>query len=108
MKWAIHGLNVFNALQAIAIFTVALLQCLPISANWDSSVKKDPNTKCINGSFHIIVSTITILTDVLVVALPFWMFLGLKMPRAAKIGVIGIFLLGLGCVSLSPAILPLF
>lgn len=95
VKFAIYGLNAFNALQAIAIFLVALLQCLPIAANWDFALKADPNTKCIDNSFHVIISCLTILTDILVIALPFWIFLGLKMPRAAKFAVLGIFMLGI-------------
>ncbi|KAL2145464.1 hypothetical protein VTI28DRAFT_7245 [Corynascus sepedonium] len=95
VKYAIYFLNAFNALQAIAIFLVATLQCLPIAANWDFALKADPNTKCVDNSFHVIISSITILTDIAVTALPFWIFLGLKMPRAAKIAVLGIFALGL-------------
>lgn len=95
VKYAIYFLNTFNALQAIAIFLVATLQCLPIAANWDFALKADPNTKCVDNSFHVIISSITILTDIAVTALPFWIFLGLKMPRAAKIAVLGIFALGL-------------
>jgi hypothetical protein len=102
VKFAIHFLNAFNALQAIAIFLVAALQCLPIAANWDFALKADPNTKCVDNSFHVTISCITILTDIAVIALPFWIFLGLKMPKAAKIAVLGIFMLGLACVSPFP------
>ncbi|KAK2737575.1 hypothetical protein FQN55_001005 [Onygenales sp. PD_40] len=38
VRYAIYALFTFNALQAIAIFLVATLQCLPISANWDPAV----------------------------------------------------------------------
>lgn len=95
VKYTIYFLNTFNALQAIAIFLVAVLQCLPIEANWDMAVKADPNTRCVDNSFHVIISSITILTDIAVIALPFWIFLGLKMPKAAKLAVLGIFTLGL-------------
>jgi hypothetical protein len=96
VKYAIHGLNIFNGLQAVAIFLVALLQCLPIAANWDFALRAEPSTVCVDNSFHIIISCITIVTDILVVALPFWIFLGLKMPVAAKVAVVGIFMLGIG------------
>ncbi|KAK3290410.1 uncharacterized protein B0H64DRAFT_368378 [Chaetomium fimeti] len=95
VKFAIHFLNAFNGLQAIAIFLVAALQCLPIEANWDFALKADPNTKCVDNSFHVTISCITIVTDIAVIALPFWIFLGLKMPKAAKVAVLGIFMLGL-------------
>lgn len=93
VRYAIYGLFTFNALQAVAIFLVALLQCIPIKANWDPVAAA--TTKCVDPSFHISISCLTILTDVLVLALPFWVFLGLKMPMASKIAVIGVFLLGI-------------
>ncbi|AEO67356.1 uncharacterized protein THITE_2116255 [Thermothielavioides terrestris NRRL 8126] len=102
VKFAIHFLNAFNALQAIAIFLVAIFQCLPIEANWDTALQADPNTRCINHAFHVIISSITILTDFLVILLPFWIFLGLNMKRATKVAVLGIFMLGLGYVSPAP------
>ncbi|KAF6829718.1 hypothetical protein CPLU01_07800 [Colletotrichum plurivorum] len=94
IRLSIHGLNIFNACHAVAIFFAALLQCLPMEANWDFSLRADPKTKCIDNSFHVIASCLTILSDILVLALPFWIFLGLKMPMAAKMAVIGVFLMG--------------
>ncbi|KAK0732151.1 hypothetical protein B0H67DRAFT_640450 [Lasiosphaeris hirsuta] len=65
-------------------------RCLSTEANWDCTLQAQPDTRCIDHSFHIIASAITILIDILVVALPFWIFLGLlKMSRAAKISVVG-------------------
>ncbi|KAK4225266.1 hypothetical protein QBC38DRAFT_537931 [Podospora fimiseda] len=94
VRLVIHSLNAFNALQAVAIFFVALLQCLPIAANWDFSLRADPNTKCIDNSFHVIASSLTLFTDILILVIPFWIFLGLKMKKAAKVAVLGIFMLG--------------
>ncbi|KAK9783624.1 hypothetical protein SCAR479_00183 [Seiridium cardinale] len=91
--WAIYALGTFNALQAIAIFLVALLQCLPIEANWDTELKA--TARCVQPSFHITISCLTLFTDVLVLVIPFWIFLGLKMPLAARLAVIGVFLTGL-------------
>jgi hypothetical protein len=91
-RYAIYALFTFNALQAIAIFLVATLQCLPIAANWDSAVMA--TATCVDVSFHVAISALTIFTDILVLALPFWIFLGLNMPMAQKMTVIGAFLLG--------------
>lgn len=91
-RYAIYALFTFNALQAIAVFLVATLQCLPIAANWDPAVAA--TATCVDVSFHITTSALTIFTDVLVLALPFWIFLGLNMPTAQKMTVIGAFLLG--------------
>ncbi|KAI1344275.1 hypothetical protein F5Y15DRAFT_107606 [Xylariaceae sp. FL0016] len=93
VRWIIYGLNTFNALQAVAIFLVALLQCLPIHANWDLAARA--SASCVDNSFHITISSITIVTDLLVLAIPFWIFLGLNMPMAARVAVIGAFLTGL-------------
>ncbi|GJC87858.1 hypothetical protein ColLi_10696 [Colletotrichum liriopes] len=95
VRLAIHGLNVFNACHAVAIFFAALFQCLPIEANWDFFLRADSNTKCISNSFHVIASCLAIFSDILALALPFWIFLGLKMPMAAKVAVIGVFLMGI-------------
>ncbi|KAI1359559.1 hypothetical protein F5Y08DRAFT_349530 [Xylaria arbuscula] len=93
VRWFIYGLMAFNILQAIAVFFVAVFQCIPVSANWDSAVKA--TATCIQPSFHVIISSITIVTDLLVLIIPFWIFLGLSLPLAARIAVIGAFITGL-------------
>ncbi|EXK29191.1 hypothetical protein FOXG_09789 [Fusarium oxysporum f. sp. lycopersici 4287] len=94
VRYAIYGLNIFNAAHAVAIFFTALFQCWPIEANWDFPLRKEPGVHCVNNWFHVIASCITIVTDFLVVALPFWIFLGLTMRWATKIAVLSVFLLG--------------
>lgn len=93
-RYAIYVLNTINCLHAVAIFFTALFQCMPMEANWDFALKEEEGTECIGNEFHVVASCLTILTDFCVLALPFWIFLGLKMPKAAKIVVIGVFLLG--------------
>ncbi|KAG5660245.1 hypothetical protein KAF25_003767 [Fusarium avenaceum] len=94
VRYAIHGLNIFNALHAVAIFFTALFQCWPIEANWDFPLREEPGVKCVSNWFHVIASCITIVTDFLVVALPFWIFLGLTMRWGTKIAVLSLFVLG--------------
>lgn len=94
VRYAIYGLNIFNALHAVAIFFTALFQCWPIEANWDFPLREEPGVKCVSNWFHVIASCITIVTDFLVVALPFWIFLGLSMRWATKIAVLSVFVLG--------------
>ncbi|MBE3045045.1 hypothetical protein IMZ48_21310 [Candidatus Bathyarchaeota archaeon] len=74
------------------------MQCLPISANWDPVAKA--TATCVDDSFHITISSLTIFTDILVVALPLWIVWGLKMRPAVKFAVMIVFLLGLGYVPL--------
>lgn len=91
---AIWALMIFNILHAIAVFFGALFQCRPIHTNWNPELREDPDTVCIDNSFHIIQSAIAIMTDVAVLALPFWIFLGLRMPTATKVAVLGVFVVG--------------
>ncbi|PNP74345.1 hypothetical protein FNYG_12394 [Fusarium nygamai] len=92
IKWAIYGLNAFNVALMIAIFLTVVFQTIPINAFWDLSVKRE---RQIDGPvFYISSAIITIITDVLVLLIPFWIFLGLKMRIAAKLGLIVVFLMG--------------
>lgn len=90
----IWTLMTITILHAIAVFFGALFQCVPIRTNWNPELREDPNTKCIDNSFHIIHSAIIIATDVAILAVPFWIFLGLRMPRGAKVAVLGVFAVG--------------
>ncbi|KAF6813577.1 CFEM domain-containing protein [Colletotrichum musicola] len=92
VRWAIYGLNAVNLLTMVAIFLTVLFQTIPINAFWDPSVQKQRE---IDGPlFYIVSAIITIITDFFVLAIPFWIFLGLKMRMAAKIGLIVVFLAG--------------
>ncbi|TGJ80339.1 hypothetical protein E0Z10_g8426 [Xylaria hypoxylon] len=93
VRYFIYGLLTFNGLQAVAVFFVAIFQCLPIEANWDGAARA--TATCIQPVFHVIISIITLITDLLVLIIPFWIFLGLKLPLAARIAIIGAFVTGL-------------
>ncbi|ROT35394.1 hypothetical protein SODALDRAFT_64905 [Sodiomyces alkalinus F11] len=103
--WCIHVLNVANICLMIGTFFGVLLQCLPIHSNWDPTVPEDEKT-CVDGkALTVGTAIITIITDVLVLALPFWIFLELKMARRVKIALLGVFMLGIvvtivGCIRL--------
>ncbi|MCJ1381296.1 hypothetical protein MMC17_004406 [Xylographa soralifera] len=74
-----------------ATILASLLQCRPIQANWDSSIK----AVCGNQAASWLGTGITnILTDVLVLALPIRSVWNLKLPRVTKIGLIGVFGVG--------------
>ncbi|KAF6830877.1 CFEM domain-containing protein [Colletotrichum plurivorum] len=92
VRRAIYVLNAVNLLTMVAIFLIVLFQTIPINAFWDPSVQKQRE---IDGPlFYIVSAIITIITDFFVLAIPFWIFLGLKMRMAAKIGLIVVFLAG--------------
>ncbi|KAF5243573.1 hypothetical protein FANTH_8152 [Fusarium anthophilum] len=92
IKWAIYGLNGFNVALMIAIFLTVVFQTIPINAYWDLSIK--PERQIDGPVFYISSAIITIITDVLVLLIPFWIFIGLKMRIAAKLGLIVVFLMG--------------
>lgn len=97
IRFAIYGLNVFNLTMMIAVFLTVIFQTIPINAYWDLSVTKQ---RQIDGPlFYIVTAIITIITDFLALLIPFWIFLGLKMRIAAKVGLIVVFLMG-GVVSI--------
>jgi hypothetical protein len=91
VRWSIHALNALNISMMIAIFIVVIFQCSPVAAVYDPAV---PGTCIQQGLFYVITAGLTLLTDVLVLALPFWIFLDLKIGRRQKAAVIGVFVLG--------------
>ncbi|WZH50305.1 hypothetical protein QYS62_011549 [Fusarium acuminatum] len=92
IRWTIYALNAFNIALMIAIFLTVVFQTIPINAFWDLSIK--PERQIDGPLFYISSAIITIVTDVLVLLIPFWIFLGLKMRIAAKLGLIVVFLMG--------------
>ncbi|KAH9211450.1 hypothetical protein DL95DRAFT_464881 [Leptodontidium sp. 2 PMI_412] len=95
IRYAIQGLNFFNIALAISVFITVIFQCQPVNFFWERM--RDPTLKgtCIDtGAFYIATSALTIFTDLAVLALPFWIFLGLKMPLKVRIALITVFLLG--------------
>ncbi|KAH8910008.1 hypothetical protein BR93DRAFT_993098 [Coniochaeta sp. PMI_546] len=92
----IIGLNIVNILQMIAVFFAVMLQCIPISFNWDLTIS---NGRCVDRRIlYTFTSCFNIVTDLLVLGLPIWIFVDLKIPRRTKIALIFVFLLGFMCV----------
>ncbi|KAL8381525.1 hypothetical protein RB595_005680 [Gaeumannomyces hyphopodioides] len=92
MKRAIHAVNALNLAAMVATTLTAMLQCLPVRRYWDPRVKGS----CVPsiGRFYISAAAISIFTDVLVLGLPFWVFLDLQMARKLKIAVLAVFCFG--------------
>ncbi|KAK4166253.1 hypothetical protein QBC43DRAFT_22275 [Cladorrhinum sp. PSN259] len=115
VKFAIHALNASNLAMLVAIFFATLLQCKPISWFWESVCpepieegspegklggligKNTEKGECVDQvSLYMMQAVWNILTDILTLALPFWIFLGLNMPGRLKRATLCIF--GLGVV----------
>lgn len=92
MRWSIHALNALNLGMVASILLVVIIQCGPVEFNWDKSIR---GGMCINqGWFYLSTAALTIFTDLLVLSLPFWVFLGLNMARGLKIAILCVFLVG--------------
>ncbi len=88
----IIGLNIANVLQMIGIFFAITFQCFPIAFNWDPTVR---GGHCVNRSIlYPSTAALNILTDLMILGLPLWIFVELKIPRRSKIGLLFVFLLG--------------
>ncbi|VTT78232.1 unnamed protein product [Fusarium fujikuroi] len=92
VRWAIYGLNALNIVLMIAIFLNVVFQTIPINAFWDVSIT--PERQINRPAFYISSAIITIFTDILILLIPFWIFLGLKMRLAIKLGLMVVFLIG--------------
>ena len=92
VRYTIHGLNVVNLGTMIGIFCALLFQCRPITKAWDPSSEGTCNPL---GYTIMVQASLNIALDVLTLALPFWLFISLKMPRKRKIYIITIFVLGI-------------
>jgi hypothetical protein len=92
IKYSIIVLIVINTTSMIAFFLTLIFQCTPITYNWDNTVK---GGHCIKeGVFYISSACVTIITDFLVLAIPLWIVMGLRMAKRLKIAVVAVFFLG--------------
>lgn len=97
IRWCIYGAGTVTILQMCIIFIVLILQCRPIEYYWSQYSLSTAQGSCINlPVFYISTASITVMTDLLVLALPIWIFLGLNMRTKMKAMIMGLFLLGGG------------
>jgi hypothetical protein len=95
VRLTIHALNGFNIALAIGIFVAVVFQCTPVPFFWRRMTDRTAVGTCVDtAAFYVITAGLTILTDLLVLGFPFWIFMGLKLPMKVKMALIGVFLLG--------------
>ncbi|OHE92260.1 integral membrane protein [Colletotrichum orchidophilum] len=98
VRYIVWGTATFNLALMVATFIVVIFQCTPIEKNWKPAIAGE----CINQfSFGISTACLTILTDLIAVGLPFYIFLGLKMQKKRKIGLMIVFMLGIVVTAVS-------
>ncbi|KAK3375397.1 hypothetical protein B0H63DRAFT_563309 [Podospora didyma] len=85
-------LNVANISQMVAVFFAITLQCLPIAFNWDLTIR---GGRCVDRRIlYTCTAAFNIVMDLLILGLPLWIFIDLKIPRRTKIALLFVFLLG--------------
>lgn len=87
----IISLNTVNIAQMIGTLFAIIFQCTPIQFNWDTTIEGTCVDRRILFTFT---AAFNIMTDLLILGLPIWIFADLKIPRRAKIGLLFVFLLG--------------
>ncbi|KAI9367058.1 hypothetical protein BJX61DRAFT_547859 [Aspergillus egyptiacus] len=104
LRWFIIGSIVFLVLFTIASILTLVLQCIPIAAAWDFSLRLD--AKCYANNTYLDIakfnSSINIITDFLYATLPVIMFYDIQVNRRTKFSLMGI--LGLGYFACAAAI----
>ncbi len=76
----------------LGVFIASLLQCVPMAAFWDRSIK---NAKCMSiAQFSSATGITNLLTDFIILCLPMPMVWTLHTNKTQKITLTGIFLLG--------------
>jgi hypothetical protein len=91
LRYTVYALQAINAGCMISVFCVTLFQCNPISLNYTPGYRR----ACINNiAFNYAYNCIVIATDIAVLAVPFWAFLGLQMRFRLKMALLCVFALG--------------
>ncbi|KFA70235.1 hypothetical protein S40285_09447 [Stachybotrys chlorohalonatus IBT 40285] len=92
VRYVTWGIFTFNTLQMIAMFLVVVFQCIPFAKNWNSSLEG----RCVDTwAFTITTSILTIVTDIVCIALPLYILKGLNMSSRKKLGLMVVFGFGI-------------
>lgn len=76
----------------ITVFFQTIFQCSPISYRWDRSIG---HGTCINQTvFYRYISPLNVLTGILILAMPLPLVWKLQAPKAQKVALTAVFLLG--------------
>ena len=98
VRITIWVLIVFTLGLMVAATLGIVFMCTPIAFNWDPSIKIG---SCIDKPrFVLSTSGLGVFTDITTIAIPFYIFLGLRMTRKKKMAILAVF--GLGAVYAVP------
>ncbi|KAK3367095.1 hypothetical protein B0T24DRAFT_380944 [Lasiosphaeria ovina] len=100
IRLACVALMWFSILQAFAFFLVTVFSCDPVEFSWFGAA----SGRCINPArFSLSLASINIVTDILILYIPYCMFLNLKVNRRVRNSLLVVFMLG-GLVTLVSAV----
>ena len=92
VRRVIIGLNAVNLLQMTGVFFAILLQCQPIAFNWDPTIR---GGRCVDRRIlYTSTAAFNIVTDLVVLGLPLYIFADLNIPKRTKFALLFVFLLG--------------
>lgn len=91
LRWAIYVLNVINIALLVSVFTASVFTCVPVQKYWNTSLAGDCNNEALQ---YLITSSITVVTDILVMIIPVKLVVGLQMNTRTKMGLISVLCAG--------------
>ncbi|OJJ66123.1 hypothetical protein ASPBRDRAFT_49204 [Aspergillus brasiliensis CBS 101740] len=99
---ALVGAIIFLVAFTIACGLTLILQCIPVAAAWDTSLR--PHARCFDGDTYTAIglwnSITNLVTDVIFATLPIPLFIGIQVNWRTKFSLIGVLSLGyLACVA---------
>ena len=94
VRYACWALVVVNVTAGVAIFLACLLQCVPLNTYWEMKARKTSGSCVKMDIFSVAAGGINVATDLATLALPFVIFLKLRLQRRVKVCLLVVFSLG--------------
>lgn len=92
VKMCIMALAAVTTMHMVGVAGAIIFQCTPISFNWEPLLE---GGTCVDQpALYVSSAAFNILTDVLVLLLPAYIFRGLSIPKKTKVALLFVFLLG--------------
>lgn len=93
-KFAVRVIAIYVLLWWISIFFATLFQCKPISDNWGTNPLQLPGCLPKITIMYETAAFTNLVSDIVILALPFFPMRKIQLPRAKKIAVLCIFMTG--------------
>lgn len=93
-RWSVYGTGFVVSGYCIALFFAVIFACNPIAKAWDVTIPATEGT-CIDIlSMFKATASLGIVTDLIMLGLPFPLIFQLNMKTPQKIGIIFVFIIG--------------